>query len=141
MRFFFIFSVLICSSSWATCLRNPGEDYATQYDIDPQEILYSFDVPLGKKGSELLLLAGKSSCGARSCEYAGYVKDKKGCFYRVIAFTGSFQAGTKQSNGLKSLVVHLPMEDGARLSCEWVYRPIARVMTQVPSSCQKNKVN
>ncbi len=129
------------SSVYSECLRDPSKDYAQQFEIDVRPNLLSIPIKLSTKGPEILMLAEKSSCGAHSCEYAGYVKDAEGCFYRVITFMGSFELGLEGPIGLKSIVVHESQLDGSRKSCDWNYNILRKVMVQSPSTCKKTKVN
>ena len=139
MKFFLCSILLLTHQAWADCQKDPAADYAKEFEADSKEVILSFSQDLSGKGFLLHLLAAKSSCGAKSCEYAGYIKDVQNCFHRVLSFTGSFELGKPEGNGLKNLVVHEPQENGQRLSCEWVYRPELRQMHKLPATCKFQK--
>lgn len=129
----FLFSF---SSVFATCETDPAKNYAAEYGTDPSDVILNFEQDLSGKGFNLYLLASKSSCGAKSCEYGGYVKDTKGCFSRVISFTGSFELGKMQASGLKSLIIKQFIENGKIHSCEWHYQPMFNKMVQFHPTCR-----
>ncbi len=134
---FFVFG--LPSFAAKACEKDPTIDYRSLYQTTKNGPLIGFDLNLNDKGVVLKILASEASCGGRSCEYAGYVKDSNGCYLRVLFFHGSIKLGSANADGLKKIITVERPEPGKTQECEWDYDISSRQMTRLLTTCKITK--
>ena len=117
------------------CIRDLKKDYEEVYGKDVDREFSLVDLKLNDSLT-LNLVTAKLSCGAKACEYVGYLKESNDCFKRVIDFKGSFELGNIEGSGIKSILIHQPLKENNEMVCLWSYKSYLNKFERIAESCK-----
>ena len=133
LLFLLINTTLIASEN--NCIKDLKKDYEEVYGKDVDREYSLIDLKLNESLT-LKLVTAKLSCGAKACEYVGFLKNESDCLIRVIDFKGSFELGNVEANGIKSILVHQPLKENDEMICLWSYKIYLNKFERIAESCK-----